>query len=511
MLNSPRNTKAGRQLIFVLLIITTISQSCNFIAPPTIPVPSHTAEPEYTPTSQPAIAPTNTSTPMQTASPAPTSTQTETIPEAQPGVVVINTGDPEFADAAVFRGGGVLVAMTETDATGSVTDVTGAIFITPDGKSIVMDFENGLPARAIVEDHLVEYSNYTDSTVDITVVSPDGTVSTNRSIPFDASKIHKVTAGLSPNNPGHFQFVDFSSIGLPKDVDWMWYASTVLGVGGCAIAVILLHDVSLLADAACALFVINKYFELTGKEAPLLLKGTGLVASGVSCNLGLFSNNPVEFTKAILVACNKFLLDLTREIRKSAQKKGKVLGAYVDTRTLEGVLGTVNVGSAFCRYGPGKAYLPLYDLFQGDKVKIDGRDFINSSLWVQPENQDGHCWAIKSVFDIVGDISTLPIVQPNLPKTPYAMPPTGVRATRDSDNVTISWDTADYIPAVNRRGYLLELFVCQNGFFVWLALNPEENSITVQDEEGCDPQSNGQVYVVNVLGYSDPTQILPWP
>ena len=153
----------------------------------------------------------------------------------------------------------------------------------------------------------------------------------------------------------------------------------------------------------------------------------------------------------------------------------------------------------------------MYDLFQGDKVKIDGRDFLNFSLWVQPENQDGHCWSPKDVFDINGDISTLPVVTPNLPKTPSAMPPTGVRATRDGEFVTITWDAADYIPAADRRGYLLELFVCQDGFFVWLALNPEENSITIKDEEGCDPQSYGQVYVVNVRGYSDPTQILPWP
>jgi hypothetical protein len=86
-----------------------------------------------------------------------------------------------------------------------------------------------------------------------------------------------------------------------------------------------------------------------------------------------------------------------------------------------------------------------------------------------------------------------------------------VRATRDGEFVTISWDAADYIPPPTGRGYLLELFVCQKGFFVWLALTLRRIPSTIKDEEGCDPQSYGQVFVVNVRGYSDPTQILPWP
>jgi hypothetical protein len=143
------------------------------------------------------------------------------------------------------------------------------------------------------------------------------------------------------------------------------------------------------------------------------------------CVYGLI--NPRE-----LLACGDALLLLAKQIRDFADESNRSKPRWIqygtfDPTKLENpilLFRALSTRAGILPLCPWQAYLPLYDLFQGDKVQIDGRDFLNFSLWVQPENQDGHCWSPKDVFDINGDISTLPVVTPNLPKTPSAMPPT---------------------------------------------------------------------------------------
>lgn len=172
--------------------------------------------------------------------------------------------------------------------------------------------------------------------------------------------------------------------------------------------------------------------------------------------------------------------------------------------------GLVNVAQAFCRYGPGTAYLYSAELNAGDQVFIDGRNYSGTWLWVQPPNLDRHCWSAASNFDLLGDPMTAPIVQPYLPKSSFVSPPTGLTTDRDGNEVTISWNAADYIPVEDRRGYLLEVYVCQNGLYFWMALQTDHTSITLQDEKTCGQPSSGLLYIAEKHGYSDPVQI-PWP
>lgn len=172
--------------------------------------------------------------------------------------------------------------------------------------------------------------------------------------------------------------------------------------------------------------------------------------------------------------------------------------------------GIVNVAQAFCRYGPGTAYLYSAELNAGDQVLIDGRNYSGSWLWVQPPDLDRHCWSAASNFDLLGDPMTAPVVSPFLPKSSFVSPPTGVEADRDGDEITISWDAADYIPVEDRRGYLLEVYVCQNGLYFWMALQTDNTSITIQDEQTCAQPSSGLLYIAEKHGYSEPVTI-PWP
>lgn len=172
--------------------------------------------------------------------------------------------------------------------------------------------------------------------------------------------------------------------------------------------------------------------------------------------------------------------------------------------------GVVIVGQAFCRYGPGKAYLPANDLVAGDHVVIGGKDISGFWLYVNPDRIGRYCWSASSNFEIAGDLKTVVVQQTRLPLSGFVSPPTGVSAVRAGTEVTISWAAADYIPVGDRRGYLVELYLCQNGFVGFYAYGTENTSITVKDESGCGQASSGLLYIAEKHGYSEPT-LIPWP
>ena len=63
------------------------------------------------------------------------------------------------------------------------------------------------------------------------------------------------------------------------------------------------------------------------------------------------------------------------------------------------------------------------------------------------------------------------------------------------------------------RGYLLELFVCQDTIYKWWTDSyPDQHSTsyTVRDEAGCAQPSSGKLYTVEKHGFSEPA-IIPWP
>ncbi len=80
------------------------------------------------------------------------------------------------------------------------------------------------------------------------------------------------------------------------------------------------------------------------------------------------------------------------------------------TPTAEVPSAIVNVGQAFCRYGPGTAYLYSHGLYEGDHVTIDGRNYNGTWLWVQPHNLARHCWSAASRFRMMQAAHNLPAV-----------------------------------------------------------------------------------------------------
>ncbi len=174
----------------------------------------------------------------------------------------------------------------------------------------------------------------------------------------------------------------------------------------------------------------------------------------------------------------------------------------------------VNVQAAHCRYGPSKAYLHAADLYEGDRGFVQGRFQYSNWLYVKWEKLAYRCWVSPYVVDIVGDMNQIGFANIGLERIPSTLysSPQNVRASREGEVVTISWDRVP-MTEDDDRGYLIEAFVCQDGVFLWWTARIESQyttSYSVTDEPGCSSPSSGKIYTVEKHGYTESVTI-PWP
>jgi hypothetical protein len=188
---------------------------------------------------------------------------------------------------------------------------------------------------------------------------------------------------------------------------------------------------------------------------------------------------------------------------------------FTVTATATFAFPTVTVNKqAHCRYGPSAAYLHAADLYPGDIGTVRGRYIYSNWLYIKLDKLNYFCWVAPSVVDVAGDIAKVGYKELNLQSigsNQYG-PPQNVVAMRDGDNVTVSWDQM-VMTKDKDRGYLWELFVCQNGAYIWWTGSyPDQysTSFTVKDEAGCAQPSSGKLYTVEKHGFSEPA-IINWP
>lgn len=177
--------------------------------------------------------------------------------------------------------------------------------------------------------------------------------------------------------------------------------------------------------------------------------------------------------------------------------------------------GTVNQNHVSCFYGPSKAYLYKYGLLKGNHLEIIG--YLPDTGYIEVQAIGGHnpCWMNLEWMDVEGDISHVLPVDPltiSLPKSPYYGPLTWVKAERTGNEVTITWEELGMSPGDDseQEPYLAEVWVCQEGRFVFIPLGVYYTEAVVVDEPGCSEPSIGRVYGVEKHGYTKPREI-PWP
>ena len=150
----------------------------------------------------------------------------------------------------------------------------------------------------------------------------------------------------------------------------------------------------------------------------------------------------------------------------------------------------MNKALAACLFGPAKAYLWKFDLKQGDTGFVWGRAYAGDWLYVKMDRLDDYCWLSPYVVDVVGDVNTLAVQPVRLWITDalYSAPK-NVRAGRKGDQVTVTWDEV-YMTEDDDRGYFLDVWVCQDGNYVWMPTslpNQYHTSVTFTDAAGLLP------------------------
>jgi hypothetical protein len=164
---------------------------------------------------------------------------------------------------------------------------------------------------------------------------------------------------------------------------------------------------------------------------------------------------------------------------------------------------------AHCRYGPSTAYLHAADLYADDHGLLWNRNFDGTWLWVRFDKLNYACWVSTSVVQVDGDIFSVVVTHTALPHSTLYGPPSNVQATRDGNQVTVTWDPV-WMTEDDDRGYFLEVTLCQNGFLYDSYAHTDETTYTFTDETNCSGESGGRLYTVEKHGYTDPVRIR-WP
>lgn len=164
-----------------------------------------------------------------------------------------------------------------------------------------------------------------------------------------------------------------------------------------------------------------------------------------------------------------------------------------------------------CRYGPGAPYLYKYGLYEGYVMQVIGRNDLGTWVLVQAKGGDNPCWVKASLLEIGGDVMAIQPTYIPLPQSPYYGPLTGVAATRQGDEVTVSWHAVSLRAGddTDEAPYLLEAWVCQAGQLIFTPVGSYENMVTVRDEGGCSEPSHGRVFLVEKHGYTRWVEV-PW-
>ena len=187
---------------------------------------------------------------------------------------------------------------------------------------------------------------------------------------------------------------------------------------------------------------------------------------------------------------------------------------------ISSLAGVVEADQLSCRYGPGASYLYMYGLIKGNKVEVLGKADTTAGTWVYVNyGGDQPCWVNAKFIQADGDVSDLEQIYPE--KAPLILfvhprfpPPTEVTASREGDQVEISW--RGYELALGDREsaespqYLVEAWTCQSGQIVFTAYGAFEEGAVITDEAGCSEPSHGQVFIAHKDGYIGPVPV-PWP
>jgi hypothetical protein len=168
--------------------------------------------------------------------------------------------------------------------------------------------------------------------------------------------------------------------------------------------------------------------------------------------------------------------------------------------------------TANCRFGPSTTYAGPGGLRTGKVLEAIGRDATSQWLLLREQGGKKSCWVNIIAINVQGDINTLAIAPVELVFTADYPAPPNINATRNGDQIMISWGNVPLQPQAIflDSHYFLEVWLCNGGQLTYTILATNDLFMTVTDQTGCAEASHGLLYTTTSKGYSQPATI-PWP
>ena len=484
-----------KKVISVILIVSLATLSCSTLT-----------------VSEPVTATSTSTSQMEsfTETPMPTETPTATN-EPPPEFYAGFTQNEEIPFIVMHRSGESLGAIGGID----VSNIKGVVWASSDGKSSMVIYadSNGLPKSAVVGEDVIQYSNYTNDTVDITVVHPDGKSETFQA-KRDIDLLNKIKTLVTPS----FSTISYSTtLTQPLEVDELLLINQLAYIAGAASCLLAVTG-GPLALAALALPCtgtliggIVMYGNMLGLHVAFL-EELGASWTAFKCPLDLAQGNPI--------ACFSTYATLSQKLKELADQKIEIAEHQPGTQQL-GMIQDWSVSSlpgtvtqlSNCRYGPDWPYLYKYGVRAGTRMEVIGRDADGNWLLVQGVGGHNSCWIKAVQIEVDGDVMSLPDAYPftqNLPISPFFPQITITGVSSNGGFVNVSW--LDHIIRADldtEQGikFIVEVWTCVDGKPNFTAIGTNETSASFQIDNSCGMVSHADVIGEDKEGFSPPAQI----
>lgn len=421
------------------------------------------------------------------------------------------TGSGSMPFIMIHNTGEALTAMQDPDT----STVLGSIWISADGTPVAIYADaNGRATSIVVGDDVILYTNYSDDSVDLTVVHKDGSREEFSGQP-DTDLIEKITA-FNRTASSNVALVLPPSRLAPEPLDgkfWLktglYMLSSAVCVGGVAAAVqtgtIVLPPVFALLASACSGAILGAFIR-AGQIAHMdvgWLEDMNLAVNIIKCQLP----EPLS-----LANCLSAMVKMSEDYDDSASQKASKAKT---PPTLANLRGTVTEVSN-CRYGPGAPYLYKYGLASGTEMEIIGRDADGNWLQVQAIGGTNPCWIKATQIQADGDVLRLKDAYPQnqgLPISPF-FPQLVINTSVGADgSVNVEWQDHEIREDLDTEQgieYIVEVWTCVNGKpdFTPIGIAPQTlTSATFQIDNSCGFESHADVIGEDKEGFSIPAQV----
>jgi hypothetical protein len=207
-------------------------------------------------------------------------------------LILLETGHVNHAVAGVQPNGETLVVMTG-GSENEIEKVYGGIWISAQGQYIVYFMgEDGLPNRAISQEHLALFTNYTETTVDVTLLKPDGSKEEYFGLPVNPEEIRFLRESQYTGKGTNGLAMELSIRSLSGQ-QALKMVSIGLGVFSCAATIASGGTLSLLFGIGCASSIYAIWTTSQPVEDSPVIDGATLGTTAISCGVGLGNKDPL--------------------------------------------------------------------------------------------------------------------------------------------------------------------------------------------------------------------------